>query len=132
MGAEAQGWNWIGEEVALAAHDALLAEFGGGAGVRDLGALQSALARKLNLAAYGSPGAAELAAAYAYGIVRNHPFTDGNKRTGFSLALVFLLDNGFDFSGNDVESVETMLELAESTLSEAQMAEWLRARIVPL
>ena len=92
-------WTWIQEEVALAAHDALIAEFGGLAGVRDRGALQSALARPLNLAGYGSPDAADLAAAYAYGIVRNHSFADGNKRTGFSLALVFILDNGLDFTG---------------------------------
>jgi death-on-curing protein len=125
-------WTWIQDEVALAAHDALIAEFGGLAGVRDKGGLQSALGRPLNLAAYGSPGAADLAAAYAYGIVRNHPFADGNKRTGFSLALVFLLDNGFDFTGSDIETIEMVLELAAGRVTEDALAAWFRARLTPL
>jgi death-on-curing protein len=125
-------WTWIQDEVALAAHDALIAEFGGLAGVRDKGGLQSALARPLNLAAYGSPGVADLAAAHAYGIVRNHPFADGNKRTGFSLALVFLLDNGFDFTGSDIETIEMVLELAAGRVTEDALAAWFRARLTPL
>jgi death on curing protein len=125
-------WTWIQDEVALAAHDALIAEFGGLAGVRDIGALQSALARPLNLAAYGSPDVADLAAAYAFGIVRNHPFADGNKRTGFSLALVFILDNGFDFTGPDIETIEMVLELAAGRVPEEALAAWFRTRLTPL
>ena len=125
-------WNWIGEEVALAAHDALMAEFGGLSGVRDMGALQSALARPLNLTAYGSPDGADLAAAYAYGIVRNHPFADGNKRSGFAIALVFLLDNGFDFTATDIEAIEMMLELAAGRVSEDRLAGWFRDHMAAL
>ena len=125
-------WNWIGDNVALAAHDAMLAEFGGPAGVRDANAMRSALARSLNLAAYGTPDAAALAAAYAYGFLRNHAFSDGNKRTGYALALVFLLDNGFVFIGTDVESVETMLAVAAGGMSEDDLAMWFRDLIRPL
>ena len=124
-----QEWNWIGEEVALAAHDAMVAAFGGLAGVRDLGALRSILARPRNLAAYGSPDVAALAASHAYGISRGHPFSDGNKRTGYSLALVFLLDNGFAFTGTDIESVTVMLEVAAGAMGETELAAWFRARI---
>jgi len=123
------GWNWIDEDVALAAHDAMLAEFGGLAGIRDLNAMQSALARPRDLVAYDSPDAAAFAAAYAYGLSRNHPFSDGNKRTGYALAIVFLLDNGLSFTGSDVESVETMLVVAAGTMSEDELAAWFRARV---
>ena len=126
------GWNWIGEEVALAAHDAMLAEFGGLAGVRDENAMHSALAKPRNLAVYGSPDAAALAASYAYGLLRNHPFSDGNKRTGYALAIVFLLDNGFAFTGSDIESIETMLAVAAGAMSEDDLAMWFRARVQPL
>jgi death on curing protein len=122
-------WNWIGEEVALAAHDALLAEFGGLAGIRDHNALGSALARPRNLAAYGEPDAAALGAAYAYGLIRNHPFSDGNKRTAYTLALVFLLDNGSVFTGTDVESVTTMLAVAAGEMTEDDLAIWFRERL---
>jgi death-on-curing protein len=122
-------WNWIDEDVALAAHDAMLAEFGGLAGMLDLNAMQSALARPRNLAVYGSPDAANLAAAYAYGLLRNHPFSDGNKRTGYALAIVFLLDNGLAFTGSDIESVETMQAVAAGTISEDELAAWFRVRL---
>jgi death-on-curing protein len=125
-------WNWIDEDVALAAHDALLAEFGGLAGARDINAMQSALARPRNLAAYGSPDAAALAAAYAFGLSRNHPFCDGSKRTGYALAIVFLLDNGFFFTGSDIESVEAMLAVAAGTMGEDDLAAWFRARLLRL
>ena len=122
-------WNWINEDVAPAAHDAMLAEFGGLAGTRDLNAMRSALARPSNLAACGSPDAAALAAAYAFGLLRNHPVSDGNKRAGYALAIVFLLDNGFTITGSDIESVETMLAVAADTISEDDLAECFRARI---
>jgi death-on-curing protein len=127
---DASGWQWIGEVVALATHDVLLAEFGGLPGVRDLSLLQSALARPQNLLAYVSPDPASLAASYAYGIVRNHPFADGNKRTAYALALTFLLDNGWVFTGNDIESIETMWALAAGELSEDALAAWFRDRLV--
>ena len=122
-------WKWIDEDVALAAHDAMLAEFGGLAGTRDLNAMQSALARPRDLAAYGSPDAAALAAVYAYGLLRNHPFSDGNKRTGYTLAIVFLLDNGLSFTGSDIESIETMLAVAAGAMSEDDLAVWFRERL---
>ena len=125
-------WNWIGEAVALAAHDALMAAFGGLAGLRDINAMRSALARPRNLVAHGSPDAAALASAYAWGLLRDHPFSDGNKRTGYTLALVFLLDNGFVFTGADIESVETMLAVAEGSMREEDLAAWFRARILPV
>jgi death on curing protein len=127
-----QSWNWIDEDLAIAAHDALLAGFGGLAGVRDLNLLQSALARPRNLVAYETPDAAALAAAYAFGLLRNHPFADGNKRTGYTLAIVFLLDNGFAFTGTDIESVETVLRAAAGSMDEAELAAWFRDRIQPL
>jgi death on curing protein len=125
------GWNWITKEVAIAAHDVLVSEFGGPAGIRDLNALESALGRPRNLAAYKSPDLAALAAAYAFGLIRNHAFTDGNKRTGYTLALAFLLDNGAAFIGTDAESVETMLAVAAGELSEDDLATWFRARLQP-
>jgi len=131
MTEDAIQWNWIGEDVALATHDVLLAEFGGLPGVRDLNFLQSALARPQHLLAYGSPDPAALAAAYAYGIVRNHPFADGNKRTGYALALAFLLDNGWIFTGTDIESIEMMWALAAGGVSEDALAGWFRAGLVP-
>ena len=121
-------WNWIGEDVALAAHETLLAEFGGPSGARDMNLLGSALARPRNLAAYGSPDIATLAAAYAYGLMRNHPFIDGNKRTGFAIAIVFLLDNGSAFVGTDLETVETMLAVAAGEMTEDALAAWFRDR----
>jgi death-on-curing protein len=126
---DASGWNWIGESVALASHDELLAEFGGSAGIRDANLLGSALARPRNLAAYGSPDAAALAAAYTFGLTRNHPFVDGNKRTAYAIALVFLMDNGWSFIGTDVESVEIMLAAAAGEITEDALAAWFRDRI---
>ncbi len=126
------GWNWISDAVALAAHEALLAEFGGPAGVLDSNGLHSALARPRNLLAYGDPDAALLAAAYAYRLISNHPFADGNKRTGYALALVFLADNGFIFTGTDIDSVEAMLAVAAGSLSEGELAAWLRDRLEPM
>jgi death-on-curing protein len=123
--------KWIGEAVAMAAHATLLAEFGGLAGVRDRNALASALARPRNLVAYAEPDIADLAAAYAYGIIRNHPFADGNKRTGYALALVFLLDNGFVFTGTDIDSVQVILSVAAGTTTEADLADWFRTHLQP-
>jgi len=89
------GWIWVDPTVVLAVHEEQLAEYGGSAGIRDAGLLESALARPKNLAAYGEPDVAELAASYGFGIARNHPFVDGNKRTAFVSVELFLRLNGY-------------------------------------
>jgi len=119
-------WTWIEESVVWAVHEAQLAEHGGSAGVRDAGLLASALARPLNQVAYGEPDAATLAAAYAFGIARNHPFIDGNKRTAFVCAELFLALNGYQLQAEDANCVSTMLALAAGDLPEAEFADWLR------
>jgi death-on-curing protein len=119
-------WTWIEESVVWAVHEAQLAEHGGSAGVRDPGLLASALARPLNQVAYGEPDAATLAAAYAFGIARNHPFIDGNKRTAFVCCELFLVLNGYLLQAEDAICVSTMLALAAGELSEPEFAAWLR------
>jgi death-on-curing protein len=121
-------WRWIGETLVLAIHDEQLAEHGGRTGLRDRGLLQSALARAANRAAYGDPDAFELAAAYAFGIARDHPFVDGNKRTAFVAAAVFLLDNGYEIDLDDASIVQIMLASSGGTMGEADLAAWLRER----
>jgi death-on-curing protein len=106
-----------------------LAEHGGVAGTRDAGLLDSALARAENLAAYGEPDIAALAAAYGFGIVRNHPFVDGNKRAALIATELFLALNGFDLVVGDAECVVTILGLAASEIDEAEFAAWLRMHI---
>ncbi|MGH7090535.1 MAG: type II toxin-antitoxin system death-on-curing family toxin [Stellaceae bacterium] len=115
----------------LAIHDEQLAEHGGHSGVRDLALLESALARPLNRAAYGEGDAFDLAAAYAFGIARNHPFFDGNKRTGYVAAELFLMKNGYVLESTDVASVLAMLQLAEGTMTEEAFAKWLRENSTP-
>jgi death-on-curing protein len=122
-------WIWLGSDLAEAIHDEQLAEHGGGAGVRDKGALLSALARAQNLVAYGSPDAAALASAYAFGVARNHAFVDGNKRTAWVLARLFLELNGIELRFDPVDAVVMMLSLAAGELSEDQVAEWFRERV---
>ena len=125
----AQSWIWVAVEVALAAHAEQLAEHGGGEGVRDAGALESALARPINLAAYGEPDAAALAAAYAFGVARNHPFVDGNKRTAAVVSETFLVLNGCALEASDAELVVAMLALAAGELSEDELADWFRQHL---
>ena len=124
-------WRWITEAVALAIHDEQLAEHGGAAGVRDRGLLQSALARPQHLTTYENPDLAALAAAYAGGILRNHPFIDGNKRTAFVIANIFLLDHGYDMSAGDAEIIAKVSALAGGQLDEAAFAEWIRSALMP-
>ena len=124
-------WRWVSETVVLAIHDEQLAEHGGAAGVRDRGLLQSALARPQHLVAYEQPDLARLAAAYAAGIARNHPFVDGNKRTAFVVVNVFLLDHGHDIAADDTEIVATIDALAGGRLDEASFAAWLRRVVTP-
>lgn len=121
--------TWISLAVALAVHEEQLAEHGGGSGVRDSGLLESALARPQQLAAYGEPDLADLAAAYGYGIVRNHPFVDGNKRTGAVVMELFLALHGVELACSDAELVETILALASGDLSQEALAAWLRQRL---
>jgi death-on-curing protein len=122
---------WVREDVVLAVHLRQLAEHGGGEGIRDEGLLQSALARPQNLLAYGDPppDLASLAAAYAYGIARNHPFIDGNKRMALTVARLFLLLNGIDLVATQEEKYSTFLALAAGQLSEEDVANWVRAHL---
>lgn len=122
----AEDWVWVADAVALAAHAEQLAEHGGSDGVRDFGALESAMARARNLAHYGEPDAASLAAAYAFGIARNHPFVDGNKRTAAVVSETFLALNGFQLEATDAELVVAFLALAAGDLSEEELADWFR------
>lgn len=122
-------WIWVAGAVAKAAHAEQLAEHGGGEGVRDEGLLDSAMSRPLNLAAYGEPDAAGLAAAYAYGIARNHPFIDGNKRTVAVVSETFLALNGYRLDASDAELVVAFLALAAGELSEGELADWFRERL---
>lgn len=124
-------WRWISEALILAIHDEQLAEHGGGLGVRDMSLLQSALTRPLNRAAYSEVDLFDLAACYAFGIVRNHPFVDGNKRTGLVAAALFLLDNGWEIETSDEATVTTMLRLSEGSMSEEEYAAWLRSNSIP-
>lgn len=117
--------NWITREDALAIHDMVLAQHGGLSGLRDDGMLESALSRPRQLQSYGKPDLHALAAAYAKGIVQNHPFGDGNKRTGFLLAAVFLEVNGWTITASEESVVEHTLGLAARKVSEATYAEWL-------
>lgn len=124
-----QGWIWVAPDVARAAHAEQLAEHGGAEGVRDDGLLESAFARPRNLADYGDPDAAALAAAYAYGIARNHPFVDGNKRTATVVSETFLVLNGYDLIATDAELVVAFLELAAGNLTEDELADWFRQHV---
>ena len=123
-------WRWVSAQVVQAIHDRQLAEHGGLAGIRDDGAVQSALARPENLASYGRPDAADLAAAYAWGIARNHGFADGNKRTAWVVARLFLADNGHTLRFEPVEAVRTVEAVASGALSESGLATWFRERLV--
>jgi death-on-curing protein len=117
---------WIERSVILAAHDEQLVEHGGSPGIRDAGLLDSALARPLNRAAYGKPDAAELAAAYAYGLATNRPFVDGNKRIAFVALELFLALNVHQLVADDADCVMSMLAVAAGTMEEAALADWLR------
>src|SRR5687768_11186764 len=122
---------WLLEETLTAIHHRQIAEHGGSERLRDEGLLLSALARPQNLLAYGEPAPdlASLAAAYAYGIARNHPFVDGNKRTALVAARTFLIINGVDLEATQDEKFLTFLRLAEGSLSEDELANWIRERI---
>jgi death on curing protein len=122
---------WIEDEVVLAIHDRQLIEHGGAEGVRDEGLLESALARPLNHFAYESTDIIELAAKYAAGIVQNHPFVDGSKRTGFVIGVLFLELNGYRFTASEEAAAQAVLELAAGSLKEKSFCEFLRANSKP-
>ena len=124
-------WHWVEKQVLLLLHDESLATHGGASGVRDEGLLDSALARPLNLVAYGTPDVAELAAAYASGLVRNHAFIDGNKRAGFLAAGLFSYANGYRLVCDQAAATAAVLALAASELDEASFAAWLRLHLQP-
>lgn len=122
--------TWVREDVALAYHNEQIAEHGGGAGVRDMGLFQSAMARPQNAYHYNQVvSLSKLAACYAFGLAKNHAFVDGNKRTAFVVARVFLMLNGFDINATKEEKYLTFLALAEGSLSEEQLADWLESKL---
>jgi death on curing protein len=123
-------WVWLDPRVLLAIHEEQLAEHGGASGIRDQGLFESAIARAQQLEAYGKPDVAALAAAYGFGLARNHPFVDGNKRTAFVAVELFLDLNGFELTATDADAVMTMLALAAGELGEQDFAAWLRANAV--
>jgi len=122
---------WLSRQIIVAIHDEQLAEHGGAVGIRDEGLLDSALARPLNRAGYGNPDVAELAALYALGIARNHPFVDGNKRTAFAAMVLFLSLNGMPLVADEAEAAITMLRMAAGELSDDEFIAWVRASAAP-
>lgn len=121
--------RWVGLPVVLAIHDRQIAEHGGLDGARDQNALESALARPLHLASYVEVDAAQLAAAYLWGMTRNHAFADGNRRTAWTVARLFLMDNGFKLTFDKLEAVRFVEAASAGTLSEAETADWFRRRL---
>jgi death on curing protein len=118
---------WLLRETVLAMHDLLIAEFGGAAGVRDEGLLDSALSRPQNLFAYERPSIFDLAASLAFGLIKNHPFLDGNKRVAFTAAVTFLHVNGRHMRATEVDATVRTLALAADDMTEAEYAGWLKA-----
>ena len=123
-------WRWIRLDIVYAIHERQLSEHGGLSGVPNPGGLEAALARPKQLAAYAKPDAAALAAAYAYGILRNHPFADGNKRVAWVIARLFLADNRCRLTFDPLDAVRTVEKVAAGSMTERSLAEWFRRRIV--
>jgi len=119
--------TWVLREVVLLLHEQSLAQFGGSTGVRDEGLMDSALGKPQNLYAYGKPSLFELAASYAFGLVKNHPFIDGNKRAGFVVAVLFIELNGYRFQATEVDAALRTLALAAGEMTETAYADWLKA-----
>jgi len=126
---ESVPWRWVSLEVVLAVHSRQIAEHGGADGIRDLGLIESALARPINLMSYGDPDAASLAAAYAYGLVSNHGFVDGNKRVAWVTARLFLLTNGRKLVFDPFDAIRIMESASAGQVSEEDVANWFRLRL---
>ena len=124
-------WRWVNQRALMLLHEESLAEHGGAPGIRDEGLLKSALARPLNLVAYGEPDLAALAAAYGVGLAKNHPFVDGNKRVAFLAVGLFLALNGYRLVVSQAEATLSMLDVAASGIDETEFATWIREHIVP-
>ena len=124
-------WRWIDKRALLLLHGESLAEHGGASGMRDEGLLDSALARPLNLVAYGEPDLAALAAAYGFGIAKNHPFVDGNKRAAFLVVGLFLYLNGQRLAVTQADATVMVLALAAGEIDEAAFANWIRSNSKP-
>lgn len=122
---------WLPRKLVLALHALAIKEFGGSFGIRDEGLLESALARPRHQIAYGEPSLFALAAAYAFGLSKNHAFVDGNKRVAFSVIDVFLQLNGHELAASDVEATVVMQDLAAGSLSEADLAAWIAVNAKP-
>jgi death on curing protein len=125
----AGAWRWVAPDALYAIHDRLIAEHGGLGGTRDRGMIESAMARPQHLAAYGKPDASDLAAAYAFGLARNHGFADGNKRIAWTVARLFLARNGFVLSFQPIDAIAAVERLAAGVISQDEFAQWLRARL---
>ena len=123
-------WRWLLDGVVIAIHDEQIAVHGGIPGIRDDGLLSSALARPKHKADYGDPIVFDVAAAYAYSIIRDHPFVDGNKRTGFLVAYVFLNINGWELRSSEVEAVNVVIDLAAGKMDEPSFSDWLKNKSV--
>ncbi|HEY8710786.1 MAG TPA: type II toxin-antitoxin system death-on-curing family toxin [Burkholderiaceae bacterium] len=124
-------WRWIDKRLLLILHDESLAQHGGASGLRDEGLLDSALARPLNLLAYGNPDTADLAAAYGVGLAKNHAFVDGNKRVAFLAVGLFLARNGYRLNAAQADATLTVLSVASGEMDEPAFARWIRANCVP-
>ena len=122
-------WTWVDEAILRALHAEQLEIYGGAPGMRDPSLLQSALGRPQNRAGYGEADASTLAASYAFGIARNHPFVDGNKRAALIAAELFLIANGYAFTASDEAIIATFLSLAAGELSEEALAAWFKTHI---
>ena len=129
---ESADWRWVGFDAIQAIHERQLDEHGGADGIRDLGVIESALARPINMASYAVPDAADLAAAYAFGLAKNHGFVDGNKRTAWVAARLFLADNDFRIEFEPRDAIQTMEAVAAGSIGETDLAGWFRARVNPV
>jgi death on curing protein len=117
---------WLSREECLALQEMMLSQYGGSEGLRDDNMLESALAKPRQHFAYGKPTMFDLAASYAFGLIKNHPFIDGNKRTGFMLGAGFLERNGYEFLASEADAAVRTLALAAGEMSESAYAEWLK------
>lgn len=124
-------WRWVDRRVLLLLHDEGLVEHGGAPGLRDEGLLDSALARPLNLTAYGNPDLADLAAAYGVGLAKNHAFVDGNKRVAFLAVGLFLALNGYRLRATQADATLTVLDVASGDMDETAFSQWIRAHTEP-